>query len=417
MITGPIAVVIVSVLVLWVSEAPVSLIGILVFIAAALPTWLVLHLVQAPLLSALIRHRSPWMPPALGVTQSRAALDSDMRDPVYRFALLGLWAIKWALVVTAGFALAIGWTSGDDAIPEAAATEQVPLVSDSVLVGVRDVSAIDESVTETAEPASSVLAVEQTPGDSSSLQGVGFRSIADGVEMLDATFQAVEDSIRISAVRLDEASPGLFLATSGVPIGPGRTLRRFRELHDAMVVLSGGYVRSFDPPLPEGLVKSDGEVQNRATPDPILNGLLLFNNNGGVAIEMFRDDLTTDGEWPSILQTGPLLIYDGQSALPDITDPADSVRLRVIEQRYTRAFVCVDAEGRASFGITRNSTTLPNLVDLFLPSPSGENLGCSAAVALPRGGLIVAQPSDSLTAGDVATRLPNALFVPRQSGR
>ncbi len=41
---GPIAVVIVSVLVFWVSEAPVSLIGILVFNAAALPTWLVLHL-------------------------------------------------------------------------------------------------------------------------------------------------------------------------------------------------------------------------------------------------------------------------------------------------------------------------------------------------------------------------------------
>ncbi len=104
---GPIAVVIVSVLVLWVSKAPVSLIGIMVFIAAALPTLLVLHLLQARLLSALARHRSPWMPPALQVTQSRAALDADMRDPVYWFALLGLGAIKWALVVTAGYMLAV----------------------------------------------------------------------------------------------------------------------------------------------------------------------------------------------------------------------------------------------------------------------------------------------------------------------
>ncbi len=104
---GPIAVVIVSVLVLWVSEAPVSLIGILVFIAAALPTWLVLHLVQARLLSALAYHRSPWMPPSLEVTQSRAALELDTRDPVYWFEVLGLWAIKWALVVTAGYVLAV----------------------------------------------------------------------------------------------------------------------------------------------------------------------------------------------------------------------------------------------------------------------------------------------------------------------
>jgi len=59
--TGPIAVVIVSLLVLWVSAAPVSLIGILIFIAAALPPWLVLHLVQARLPSALPRHRSPWI--------------------------------------------------------------------------------------------------------------------------------------------------------------------------------------------------------------------------------------------------------------------------------------------------------------------------------------------------------------------
>ncbi len=104
---GPIAVVVVSVLVLWVSEAPVSLIGILVFIAAALPIWLFLHLLQARLLSALAYRRSPWMAPSLEVTQSREALDWDTRDPVYRFALLGLWAIKWALAVTAGYMLAV----------------------------------------------------------------------------------------------------------------------------------------------------------------------------------------------------------------------------------------------------------------------------------------------------------------------
>ncbi len=84
-----------------------SLIGILVFISAALPTWLVLHLLQARLLSSLARHRSSWMLPAIEVTQSRAALDSDMRDPVYWFALLGLRAIKWALVVTAGYMFAV----------------------------------------------------------------------------------------------------------------------------------------------------------------------------------------------------------------------------------------------------------------------------------------------------------------------
>ena len=105
--TEPIAVVIVGLLVLWASGASVSLMGILIFIAAALPTWLVLHLVQARLLSALARHRSPWMPPALVVTQSRAALDSDMRDPVYWLSLLGLGVIKWALVVTAGYMFAV----------------------------------------------------------------------------------------------------------------------------------------------------------------------------------------------------------------------------------------------------------------------------------------------------------------------
>ena len=107
MIAGPIAVVIVSVLVLWVSGAPVSLIGLLFFIAVALPTWLVLHSLQARLLSALAYRRSPWMPPSLEVTQSREALDWDTRDPVYRFALFGLWASKWALVVTAGYMFAV----------------------------------------------------------------------------------------------------------------------------------------------------------------------------------------------------------------------------------------------------------------------------------------------------------------------
>ena len=105
--TVPIVIVIVSVLALWVSAAPVSPIGILVFIAVALPTWLVLDLVQARLLSTFVSHRSPWLPPSLEVTQSRDALDSDRRDPGYWFALLGLGAIKWALVVTAGYLLAV----------------------------------------------------------------------------------------------------------------------------------------------------------------------------------------------------------------------------------------------------------------------------------------------------------------------
>ena len=104
---GPIAIVIVSVLVLWVAEAPVSLIGILVFIAAALPTWLVLHLLLARLLSALAHHRSPMDATFLEVTQSRESRDRLMQDPVYRFAFFGLWAIKWALVVTAGYMLAV----------------------------------------------------------------------------------------------------------------------------------------------------------------------------------------------------------------------------------------------------------------------------------------------------------------------
>jgi hypothetical protein len=107
MFAGPIAVVIVSVPVLWVSGAPVSVIGILFFIAAALPTWLVLHSLQARLLSALVRRRSPWAAPSIGVTQSRAALDSDRRDPSYWFAVLWSGAIKWALVVTAGYMLAV----------------------------------------------------------------------------------------------------------------------------------------------------------------------------------------------------------------------------------------------------------------------------------------------------------------------
>ena len=107
MISGPIAIVIVSVLALWVSEAPLSLIRILVFIAAALPTWLILHKLQARLLSSLAYRRSPWMAPSLEVTQSRGALDSDTRDPVYWLALLGLGTIKWALVVTAGYMLAV----------------------------------------------------------------------------------------------------------------------------------------------------------------------------------------------------------------------------------------------------------------------------------------------------------------------
>ncbi len=102
-----IAIVIVSVFVPWVAGAPVSLIGILSFFAAALPTWLILHLLQVRLLSAFVRRRSPWAPPSFGVTQSRAALDSDKRDPAYWFARFGLGAIKWALVVTTGYVLVV----------------------------------------------------------------------------------------------------------------------------------------------------------------------------------------------------------------------------------------------------------------------------------------------------------------------
>lgn len=236
-----------------------------------------------------------------------------------------------------------------------------------------------------------------------------FQRIDRGIEFFDDEIMLGVRSARLTLVRISTEAARLSLAASDGPKDPGYSLLGYQKTRDARVVLSGGFLASFYPPLAIGFVKSDGVERNRPHDDRLLNGMLAIAG-GRVEITAFHYD---DGieTWQHVLQSGPLLVIDGRSALPDVDRIADQTIRNVIEEVYARTFIAIDARGRVLLGWL-DGATLTDVVSLLTTPAAG--LECRSALNLSghrNAGLLVAAGGMYLEIGDTETRLPNALVV------
>ena len=302
-------------------------------------------------------------------------------------------------------------TAGDPSSSE----QMDPQEAEPVEQGARMPSARDERETEAAAQAARREPAEQLAEgleDQGELVGtLSFREVDPGIELFDDEIMIGVRSARLTVVRISTPDARLSLAASEGPKDPGYSLMGYQKTRGARVVLSGGFLASFYPPLAAGFVKSDGVVRNRHADDPFLNGILEIAG-GRVAITAFHGVEGTEA-WQHVLQSGPLLVIDGRSVLPDSGAISDRTLRNVIEQVYARAFVAVDTRGRTLLGWL-NGATLPDLVALLTRPAAAGGLECRTALNLSghrNAGLLVAAGRAHLEVGDTKSRLPNAIVV------
>jgi hypothetical protein len=261
----------------------------------------------------------------------------------------------------------------------------------------------------TAAPTRVLRSGTQTPTPSrpATLE-LSSRALDTGIEWLAGTASTGSRSVKLSAVRV---SLGRFRISIGVPDAREQAdvLSSYLDHYGALAVISGGFLKSFYPPIPLGFVMRARTVLNRATRDDLLNGLLTVRN-GRPFIGPFSEAAAAGAD--DGLQSGPLLVRGGQSALPR-SDSLTAASRALIERASERAFVAVLSDDRLVIGHTE-PTTLADLVSVLTKAPATGGFGCVDALNLSgstSAGLLVRAGGSELAAGSQQLYLPNAILI------
>ena len=242
-----------------------------------------------------------------------------------------------------------------------------------------------------------------------------FRQLEPGLELFQGNVTTIGgQSVSLDLVRVNTHQHPIKVVSSLHRKSAGHTILAYQEQHNAKVVLSGGFLKSFHPALPLGLVKSGGTLLNRPIfESDLLNGLLIIRSpNRRPDIVPFQWSERRIAGWADALQSGPLLVRRGRAVIFDISWRLASER-KLVEQYYTRAFIAIDQSGHFLLAIT-GKVSLPLLVDLLIRPASEGGLGCMDALNLSGGGsegLVLKVGERDLALRTTDVRLPNAIVV------
>lgn len=131
-----------------------------------------------------------------------------------------------------------------------------------------------------------------------------------------------------------------------------------RSSGDALVV-SGGFLSSFDPIRPVGLTKIDGEVEiGRVLPsrDDVLSGIICFDGGKVKILDVYSylDQDYAISENESCLQAGPVIVSKG--APYQLPTSASSTLQRFTDTPHVRLFMAHDQAAKIYVGITSEVT-------------------------------------------------------------
>ncbi len=129
---------------------------------------------------------------------------------------------------------------------------------------------------------------------------------------------------------------------------PAFLLTEFLGKTGALAVLSGGYLKSFSPPVALGLVVVDGHrfAKNHAS---WLTTVVLCESDAG-AVLVSSEDFDTS-QYESCLQSGPMIVESGRSRYDDL-DAISAGELNLVRSVQEQAFVCVDGNGQFVLGVS-----------------------------------------------------------------
>lgn len=189
----------------------------------------------------------------------------------------------------------------------------------------------------------------------------------------------------------------------------GDSLDGFLEHYAAMGVLSGGFLASFYPPIPLGLVKAKGAVVNRfSKPDEVITGMLALTD-GRPAIQSAQ--AFSHERWEECLQSGPVIVTGGRTSVS--TSPKTKAAQYLIDAWASRAVIATAADDHVLL-IHAGPVRLGALAELLAKSRSDGGFGAIDALNLSgasTAGLLVNAAGREVVAGKKDARLPNAIVV------
>lgn len=319
----------------------------------------------------------------------------------------------WGAVLAASVVACGGERAGDEG-PRAAAAPAGDTVAPDTRAGPRS-----DTTPRALRPVIADTAVRVQPPDRPlreppprvSVRGTTFPAIAPGMEAFDGAVPLRDRRVQLTVVRVDPAVRRLALVAPDSPKSGGHAVQRYLENERAYAALSGGYMKSFYPAIPTGLVQLDSKPMNRPVQSQLMNGL--FAVRGARVAILPYDGVAAVSGFADALQAGPLLVQQGRSALPGPQAAMPDDLRTVIEKRFIRSFVAIDANGRVLLGLS-GEVTLRELVTVLTRAPGESGFGVRAAVNLSghtSAGLQYRAGRELRSAGDVKTRLANAIVV------
>ena len=143
------------------------------------------------------------------------------------------------------------------------------------------------------------------------------------------------------------------------------------ESTEAVAVLAGGYIASYSPPTPLGLVKSNGLITSSEHHSWLTDGF--FCTDGNEAVIRTAEKNGTVSQFSDCVQTGPILILNGHIIGRPKRAERGYERLAMSHQEQT--FACIDEMNRVSLGVT-DKITFVQLIEFL----SGPALHCKDAI-------------------------------------
>jgi hypothetical protein len=196
----------------------------------------------------------------------------------------------------------------------------------------------------------------------------------------------------------------------------GSSLARFFVEQRPLAILNGGFLATYAPATPAGLVQIRGERINEGGPrDQVASAVICFGQTGkpnAIAIEPFSAAERLQKAYSDCLQAGPLLIYKSHpvSGLEELDNDPTLKNFAFVAAE--RSFIARNGRGEIVLGVTAKTSLYALQAALMLGENEG-GFGATAAICLTgrsTAGMIVAG-KEPYTAGAISKVLPNAIIV------
>jgi uncharacterized protein YigE (DUF2233 family) len=196
---------------------------------------------------------------------------------------------------------------------------------------------------------------------------------SDGLILKEFTIRDSKISTKIYAVIIEPVNIKVKIAGFSKENKSGVSPLALIDNAEAKIVLGSGFVKSFYPITPNGFLK----LRNKVIVDLKKEGYNGVVGTKGNKLQLLRSNSQLIGSLYDGFQTGPILIDDSAIKFKPTSQAS--------RNKYNRAFIAINYDGKIVAAITNEPVTLEALSE-FLLNPSFKDLKSKVVFNLSGGG-------------------------------